>query len=576
MTDTVEETRHVVAGAEGTEEQWDPVLWKSIGAELLGRRFDTLRHRLAEEPGSEKSGTMELAKVDEAIEVIQKMKVDDVAETKGWSDDTLAHAFDSAATHPQRALLLATYLYAKQLEAWENASDWDNIRKLINVTTTTLEKHLTGLEKRDLVEAQSDPVAALLRSLVKLMEAIDPAMEVESELNCSCPEAMAIAASKVAKKAAAIQHELNPVKPEAEGLEACWAFVYSRAKIDEVYFTAIGVVCKAVKAYINGSKSAVTKMLSHIDTIKNAERLLKGDVYASELRSHRFALDALSRAWPRLRVDQATVTYCYPFAMAWAAPENVLVAAKDVGATWDFSGEEVKVTSLQLTDMWNEDPADVDPQSEGPEHRKPENRKSEKGTTEHGKPDKSESPTGDRYTGLRFSFLRGPRVYTSTANECLSFTLEIRLTSLGNHHLLLKQELEDVSIHQLNQAMRRAMPEMGIEEVIFGSDEEDFWGMANLAEKLIDKLVAHLEPRNSVVRVPAGSEATPPPPSSQEAAGERAIEAAPRESGKAFREECEDGRDVRTQKAGGSAPCESPRDPYSTTTFSRERGSYRD
>ena len=159
-------------------------------------------------------------------------------------------------------------------------------------------------------------------------------------------------------------------------------------------------------------------------------------------------------------------------------------------------------------------------------------------------------------------------MYTSTANECLSFTLEIRLTSLGNHHLLLKQELEDVSIHQLNQAMRRAMPEMGIEEVIFGSDEEDFWGMANLAEKLIDKLVAHLEPRirwyesqqdqkrhhhHHHHKKRPENEQSKPPHESPEKHSEKSLKT--------------DGTSGLKRPPGEAPPCESPRDPYSTTNF---------
>ena len=72
------------------------------------------------------------------------------------------------------------------------------------------------------------------------------------------------------------------------------------------------------------------------------------------------------------------------------------------------------------------------------------------------------------------------------------FSLEIRLSRIGNHYLRMDQWLNDATIHDLNQAMRRAMRQMGDETVLFNG--HTLHRLYDLARMLIDDLVKYLEP----------------------------------------------------------------------------------
>ena len=274
---------------------------------------------------------------------------------------------------------------------------------------------------------------------------------------------------------------------DAGPLDPCKKFICKRARIDRSYFKAIQSVCDGVLAYVEGSEDVSSRMTDAINKVKEVEGKkhlegdvdeselqrdvdeseLQGDVYESELRSHRVALTALREAWPRLRIDEASVIYCYPFALPWADPVSVIEAADIHGRNWVFAGQSAKVQITELTDMWN-------PPAKGT-GRFPE----------------------DRYTGVSLSFPECPVVKPPFWPECVTFEhLEIRLSSLGNHYLRLGQWLEGASIHDLNQAMRRPMREMGTEVVEIGKDPyvKQYDRVADLAEDLINSLVRFLEP----------------------------------------------------------------------------------
>jgi hypothetical protein len=55
--------------------------------------------------------------------------------------------------------------------------------------------------------------------------------------------------------------------------------------------------------------------------------------------------------------------------------------------------------------------------------------------------------------------------------EPLEFTAEVRLSKLGNHYLRIRSELRDGTLHDLNQALRRASPGMGDETVTSAGGE---------------------------------------------------------------------------------------------------------
>ena len=219
--------------------------------------------------------------------------------------------------------------------------------------------------------------------------------------------------------------------------------VRSRAVVDLVFFSSISTVSQAVICYIEGKPDAFTQLSHVVKDIRANEELLKGDVYESELRSHRLGLEGLLNARNRLHVDEANVIYCYPFTVPWADPADLVKAAntlkEDVANTkpaWTFADQPATVEEFELSDMWD-------------------------------------GPAVDRFTGVTISFAEQPHVLTRAEeilnfSEDLTFSLEVRLSHLGNHYVRLEHKLEDASIHDLNQAMRRALPQMGEEKVTFG------------------------------------------------------------------------------------------------------------
>ena len=358
--------------------------------------------------------------------------------------------------------------------------------------------------------------ATLVNLIMRLIQAIDPAMEVESGLNCSCPVTMQHAASTVVDHASSILRELE-IAPHADREEilsqakailgeggigsqgGCKEFVRSRAAVDLLYFSSIRTVSDAVVGYIDGDQSAFTKLSEVIEELSLNERLLKGDVYESELRSHRLGLEGLLEARDRLHVDDANVIYCYPFAVSWADPDDLVDTAnkwKDK-EKWKFADQTASVEELELTDMWD-------------------------------------GPAAHRFTGVSISFEQDPHIQTRAEeilkfSDDLKFSLEIRLSRLGNHYLRFQHRLEDASIHDLNQAMRRAMQQMGDERVTLGppsppdttgrSRQREWPRLADLAEELIDSLADYLEQvtskehnHNRLEKHDAKWRATPPTP----------------------------------------------------------------
>ncbi len=331
----------------------------------------------------------------------------------------------------------------------------------------------------------------MVTCIMGLIDTIDPAMEVESGLNCSCPLTMQDAAARSAEQARAILDLLGDGPHKG-----CRGFVHSRATIDSDYFGAVAEVGDTVCDYIDNAVDISVKMGNVIDRLGEVEERIKGDVYESELRSHRLGLEGLRDSWPRLHVDRANVIYCYPFAVPWADPSSLVDAANSLDTEcdsaqicdkaqkqkcenaqacdrpdkWGFYGLTANVRPFELTDMWDS-PDALDGKEEG------------------------------LFTGVTVAFEESPHIKTR-AQEILAkqdieladetFSLEIRLSRLGNHYLRFQHQLNDATIHDLNQSMRRAMQQMGDEKVIFGLHE---WPrLFELAEELIKELVAHLEP----------------------------------------------------------------------------------
>ena len=197
----------------------------------------------------------------------------------------------------------------------------------------------------------------LVHLILRLIHAIDPAMEVESGLNCSCPITMQHAADNVVDRAESILRELD-VAPHGNREEilsqakailggsrlgsqgGCREFVRSRAAVDLLYFNSISTVSDAVVDYIEGLPTAFTKLSEVIEDLSVNERLLKGDVYKVSYA----VIVSDSRAYSRLEIACTSISPTSSTAIRlpfpWADPSILWTAAKKwlekgrVGVRW--------------------------------------------------------------------------------------------------------------------------------------------------------------------------------------------------------------------------------------------------
>jgi hypothetical protein len=416
--------------------------WEAIGSELRRRQSETLRAWLASH------GQVAVDHLDHALR-----HVDEGVSNRGLLNKT----FFEARKSPELSVLLATYCYAAALETWELALPSDQVQELVEAIQAAV---LAAIPEGE------SPSGRLVRSVVRLAESLVDAMEVENALNCSCPFGMKTAAHKVVKRARVVQRDLADPVP---GQDACREFILTRAKIDHVYYEAVVATAEGVEAYIEGGPQATDTLRARIADVERAENneILQGDVYQSELRVHRLALAALLDAWPRIYVDRAEIIYCYPFAVRSEKP-GVQIKAQDLIAAaqpprrptqppwqpWRRTGHTPTIQELSLTDMWA-----------------------------------GNAPEEDRFAGIAV-LLPTATVATTASTTLDGFAVELRLSHLGNHYLRVQSHMNDKSLHELNQAMRRGTPSMGREVVTCGTGRWD--RMSDMARDLIESFVEYL------------------------------------------------------------------------------------
>jgi hypothetical protein len=426
----------------------DFINWRRIEAEMRQRKFVTVRLALIDA----------VKAVDEDIETGDEAAIDSVdsALEDIWKGKRPAEAMErltsiykavAATNHPQLAALLAVYLYGRTLGIWELTTNWRQIQTVITAIEVAAREAIKVLLSHDEVEA------GLVGLITELNGSIVPAMQVENGLNCSCPIQMETAANRVVERAEQVLGILSQLPPDHPD---CREFVETRARVDQEYFQAVAAVTQGVQAYIGGGSDVFGSLVRSIDDVWRAERseILSGDVYESELRSHRLGLEALVTAWPRLHVDLANVIYCYPFALRGFPPVALIAADPAWWESWAPAGIQFECHELRLSDMWE-----------------------------------GVAPEKDRFTGIAIT-LGTATVVTTAGEELHGFEIELRLSQLGNHYLRVRRRLEGGSLHDLNQAVRRGTSRMGVENVTLGT--ESFDRMSELAGSLIGSFVDHL------------------------------------------------------------------------------------
>jgi hypothetical protein len=384
--------------------------WPAIGEELRQRRAPTLRLLL----------TGVGLDVDALAELLRVLP-DGTAE----ATEAFTAAFTVAADEPEAAVLLAAYVYAVALEAWELTSDWDVISAYVGCAAGAFAATRGPVDRQDPAEAR---LAALF---LDQAGSLHEAMLAENALNCSCPVDLGVHAGKVVDRAKAVLGAAADLRERPAG-----AVVAAWAGKDRAYFSALVTTGAAVEAYIDGGATAARRLRSAATAVRRAERdaNVRGDVYESELRAHRLTLVALAEGWPRIHVGEAKVVYCYPFALDVAPAEAVRRA--DGAREWPLpGGAPTDVQSLRLTDAWD-----------------------------------GEADEGASFGGVAVT-LPAPVVTTTYGDEIDDYVVEVRLSNLGNHYVRVEHWERGATLHDMHQAMRRATDQMGAERLDAPGDQ---------------------------------------------------------------------------------------------------------
>ncbi|HEX8645824.1 MAG TPA: hypothetical protein VF715_02910 [Thermoleophilaceae bacterium] len=403
----------------------DSSAWDEITAQWRERAFDRLREEVSKLDGSR------VKRVDDLIDG----KLDPAD-----GDAVIADALAAAASHPQGAVLMAVYVYARCLEMWERSADYPHIRGVLHALRAEASELLASSPSRGAAEAE------LLDVAVDQAQHMVDAMAVENALQCSCPVATWEHASKIVDRVDRLMERM----PSGDG-GGPLDLLRADAEVTGIYFKQVRDLANAVSEMIDHVEQGEPekgRFDAVVGALREAERApaLHGDVYQSELRTHVATAQALNgslrEAW--IRIGLAELVYVYPFALEGegAAAAEVIERAEAGALSWILGPgvTPADVGPTRLSDRW--------------EHADPPER-THGGVSIH-LPRIQVEPTALKPLLEHFEY----------ELEMLEFTAEVRLSRLGNHYLRVGSVLKDATLHDLNQALRRASPGMGDEKVL--------------------------------------------------------------------------------------------------------------
>ncbi|HET8528908.1 MAG TPA: hypothetical protein VFL60_08355 [Gaiellaceae bacterium] len=394
--------------------------WRQIQDEWRDRNYTTLRRAVAALEG-------------DAVDAVDDLLFGADAGAAERAREVLHAAFAAAAASADGPLLLALYVHGRCLEKWERTEDYARIGAVL---AALAEAAGTGVP-----DWAADPVSArMLDLVVRQAQAVTAAMSVEDGLRCSCPVAVGSRSRAVVD---AVERVLADELALGEGLGELRDVVRTDAETTLRYFQAIERIADVVLTFV---QEEVPRAVDYFDDVLAAlDGVAKGDVYESELRAHAACLESLrgSSAKPRLHVAEARVLYLWPFALRakghepGADTDDAVVARVRRGELASFLAERgfdaAPAEELELNDLW------VVPESPEP--------------------------------GFGGASIMLPELAVrTTAGYWLEpFTVQIRLSRLGNHEVRIESRLADAGLHEVNQALRRGSYAMGAEEIRSGS-----------------------------------------------------------------------------------------------------------
>ncbi|TYB94883.1 hypothetical protein FXF53_26540 [Micromonospora sp. WP24] len=225
--------------------------------------------------------------------------------------------------------------------------------------------------------------------------------------------------------------------------------VTEQAGGDVRYYRALSLAARAVFDHFSTGESEVG---GAIRALHAAEERLPDGIDRSELRAHRFALETLAASVERpwLRVEHGQVVYLYPFGLyedvagdgtstgtppsAVSLPQELINTARWAAFDWTIAGCSISEhpqayvsDDLSLSDIW-----------------------------------KGDDPLDRQFRGMTITLpdLEIRDVDRPDA-EPQTFTVELRLSELGNHFLRIVGQLSEATPPQVYAAMVRVAPEAG-------------------------------------------------------------------------------------------------------------------
>lgn len=377
-----------------------------------------------------------------------------------WHDSaitTLRGAFVAAAATPGSSSTLAAYLYGLCQKQWEHSVDHPKILRVANATDETFGRIASYIESKE---------RHLVELLIRLNVSLASCMGAENALNCSCPVDMkrhAVAAAEVGR--VIVEECAGHLVDEKF---SAYDFLMQAAGAQSEYFGALARVAHATELFIADRRNSGPVLRKAIAAVHRAERSepLRGDVYESELRSHRLTLEAMASLLdaPILRVDDGRIYYCYPFAVLGLTAGEVLERLTRIPRQWPIGRATVlDVDELTVTDAWD-----------------------------------SSDPQGRSYGGVAVAL--ADLEITSTSGDLLPpHHIEVRATTIGTCYVRISTSLQSASMHELNQAMRRGSAHMGDEQIRQGP--ATWHRLSEYVEEVIESIEQLLDDGRGTTRI---------------------------------------------------------------------------
>ena len=406
-----------------TQQSNAAIPWDEISQQWRGRRFGRLREQVT------KFDNASVERVDKLIDG-ELPSVD--------PGQVLSGAFTDVSGHRQGPILLAIYVYARCLETWERSGDYAKIRSVLKA----LRFGANELVRSDWQHSETD--VKLLDLAVDQAQHMYRALNVENAIQCSCPVATGEEAGRIVDHVESLLRRMPPARADSNG---AMELLRSDLEVTGVYFRKVSEFADSVSDLIDlieGGKSAIGHFDSVVQSLAEGvqDDAIRGDVYQSELRTHLATAQELNRSLhsPWIRIDAAELVYLYPFALRDLDAERAVERAADDGLNWILGHgvKPVEVGATRLSDRW----VHADP------------------------PDRPYGGVSLRLPELKVeSTAHEPLLRQGIQLDLLGYQAEVRLSRVGNHYLRIRSELRDATLHDLNQALRRASPGMGHEIV---------------------------------------------------------------------------------------------------------------